>query len=72
LERRVVDKKYGLSFADFKKKFDAVCAEKDALKLNLDSLSNEINELRNEKEQLTKKIINLEKHNSEVWAKITN
>lgn len=31
---------------DFKKKFDAVCAEKDALKLNLDSLSNEINELR--------------------------
>lgn len=32
---------------DFKKKFDAICAEKDALKLNLDSLSNEINELRN-------------------------
>lgn len=31
---------------DFKKKFDAVCAEKDALKLNLDSLSNEINELK--------------------------
>ncbi|KAB8035831.1 DUF2213 domain-containing protein [Silvanigrella paludirubra] len=32
---------------DFKKKFDAVSAEKDALKLNLDSLSNEINELKN-------------------------
>lgn len=32
---------------DFKKKLDAVSAEKDALKLNLDSLSNEINELKN-------------------------